>query len=343
MPKLSIIVPVYNTETYLRECIDSILAQTFTDFELILVNDGSTDGSGSICDEYARTDDRVRVAHLEKVGVTCARKCGVEMSVGEYITFVDSDDWIDREMYRTMLSNAPADIYICGMVAYTANGADKLEFSMDAGSYDKQKLQETFYSKMLFDYAHCGPTISPSFCNKLIRREIIRGVINAVDNSITFCEDALCTYACMLDAERICIVDRALYYYRKNPTSVCNTYNEKLFSKMILLGSELQRLFAERGFDAEHQAYGYLARHSLECIRGELLYHSNASYLEKRRKIMDYMKHPLIDGAFRYALLHIRERKTRLKMLLAVKGMIGLLYILYIGRRFLNGGKKHDD
>lgn len=95
MPKISVIVPVYNTEKYLHRCVDSILAQTFTDFELLLVNDGSTDGSGAICDEYAQKDSRVRVFHKENGGVSSARNIGLDNASGEWITFVDSDDWLD--------------------------------------------------------------------------------------------------------------------------------------------------------------------------------------------------------------------------------------------------------
>ena len=94
-PKITVIVPVYNTEKYLRRCVDSILAQTFTDFELLLIDDGSTDGSGAICDEYAKKDSRVRVFHKEIGGVSSARNLGLDKAYGEWISFVDSDDWID--------------------------------------------------------------------------------------------------------------------------------------------------------------------------------------------------------------------------------------------------------
>ena len=119
MPKLSVIVPVYNTEKYLRECIDSILAQSFTDFELILVDDGSTDKSGDICDAYGRLDHRVRVIRQNNSGVTAARKRGAETAVGEYISFVDSDDWIEPNMYQEMLIKADiydADMVLCDML-----------------------------------------------------------------------------------------------------------------------------------------------------------------------------------------------------------------------------------
>ncbi len=93
-PKISVIVPVYNVEQYLPRCIDSILAQTFTDFELLLIDDGSRDNSGKICDEYAEKDSRIRVFHKENGGVSSARNVGLDNTCGEYVSFIDSDDWI---------------------------------------------------------------------------------------------------------------------------------------------------------------------------------------------------------------------------------------------------------
>ncbi|MEG1313359.1 MAG: glycosyltransferase, partial [Bacilli bacterium] len=102
-PKLSIIVPVYNVDKYINKCIESILAQTFTDFELLLVNDGSLDSSGSICDEYEKKDSRIKVFHKENGGVSSARNLGLENARGEWIAFVDGDDWISPEMYKKLL------------------------------------------------------------------------------------------------------------------------------------------------------------------------------------------------------------------------------------------------
>lgn len=106
MPKISVIVPVYNAEKYLHRCIDSILAQTFTDFELLLIDDGSKDHSGSICDEYAKKDSRVRVFHKENGGVSSARNTGIAESKGEWITFVDADDWVDETFLEEMMAYA---------------------------------------------------------------------------------------------------------------------------------------------------------------------------------------------------------------------------------------------
>lgn len=113
MPSVSVIVPVYNVEKYLRRCVDSVLAQTLTDFELILVDDGSTDGSPAICDEYARGDTRVKVIHQKNAGVSAARNAGLDAARGEYVAFVDSDDYVD-ERYLEKLLAPGCDLCICG-------------------------------------------------------------------------------------------------------------------------------------------------------------------------------------------------------------------------------------
>ena len=105
-PKISVIVPVYKAETFLHQCIDSILAQTFQNFEVLLINDGSPDRSGEICDEYAKKDSRIRVFHKENGGVTSARKYGIEQSCGEWIMFIDSDDYIELKSLELLLSSA---------------------------------------------------------------------------------------------------------------------------------------------------------------------------------------------------------------------------------------------
>ena len=106
MPKVSIIVPVYNTKNYLRECVDSLIGQTLQDIEIILVDDGSTDGSSEICDEYALTDARIKVIHKPNGGLSSARNCGMDAADGEYFAFVDSDDVCDSKMYEHMVSVA---------------------------------------------------------------------------------------------------------------------------------------------------------------------------------------------------------------------------------------------
>ena len=335
MPKLSVIVPVYNTEKYLRECIDSILAQTFTDFELILVNDGSTDGSGAICDEYAGKDPRIQVIHQQNGGATVARRSGVRIARGKYITFVDSDDLIDTDMYRIMLEQESADIQICNMCKFSKDSLYEIKCWINSGSYDKLMLVEKFYPTMLFDYVQCQPALPPSLCNKLIRADIIRNVIENVADSITYGEDALCSYACILNAERICVTDQQLYFYRDNPESVSNVYNKQMFAALSTLGREMERLFIAQNCDMRSQIYGYLARHSLECIRNELLYHTGVAFKEKKNRINRFLDDPLLKKSLCYAIPRIKDQKTKTKMILARYKVIGVLYLLYLGRKGL--------
>ena len=333
MPKLSVIVPVYNTEKYLRECIDSILAQTFTDFELILVDDGSGDSSGAICDEYAAKDPRIQVIHQQNGGATVARRSGVRAAQGEYVTFVDSDDWIDKDMYRIMLAWEPADILICNMYKYTNTGLHEIKCCIDPGGYDTEALMAKFCSAMLFDYDQCQPALPPSLCNKLIRTSIVRNVIDHVSESITYGEDALCSYACILDAERIYLTDQRLYYYRVNPESVSNVYNRQMFATLIALGKELERLLTGRNHGLQSQVYGYLARNALEGIRNELLYHTGAAWKEKKDRVTRFVEDPLIRNSLCYAIAHVKDPKTKIKMILAKHKMIGMLNLLYSDRK----------
>ena len=134
MPEISIIVPVYNTEKYLHRCIDSILAQTFTDFELILVDDGSSDNSPKICDEYAEKDKRVRVIHQENGGVSRARNIGIDNSCGTYLMFCDSDDYVDKRFCEVMHKCAteyPDDCIICNAWREDTYGNNRISIVED--------------------------------------------------------------------------------------------------------------------------------------------------------------------------------------------------------------------
>ena len=141
-PFLSIVVPAYNVEEYLPQCVDSILRQTFTDFELLLVDDGSKDSTGRLCDEYAGKDRRIRVIHKENGGLVSARKAGLSEALGTYVAYVDGDDWIAECMMEKLCGQASdtgADIVISDFVA-AGKTEEPLSENMDGGYYDKEAL-----------------------------------------------------------------------------------------------------------------------------------------------------------------------------------------------------------
>lgn len=181
MLKVSVIVPVYNAEKYLGECVDSILAQTLRDIEVILVDDGSTDTSSSICDAYAEKDSRVQVIHKANGRAASARNAGLKIAQGEYIAFVDSDDWIAPEMYEKMLA-AGADVCLCDYLRF--QGEKEFPFTQSnirEGFYDKEQIRKEVYPHLVMDGIEYPITISNWAL--LIRRKII------AENQLSYRED----------------------------------------------------------------------------------------------------------------------------------------------------------
>ncbi|MBQ8729868.1 MAG: glycosyltransferase, partial [Lachnospiraceae bacterium] len=184
MPKLSIIVPVYKVEPYIHKCVDSILYQTFTDFELILVDDGSPDNCGKICDEYAQKDEHVRVIHKKNGGLSDARNFGLEVAVGEYISFIDSDDWVDKNIYTESLDYMKK------------NDLDIVCFDVTEVRSSKTLVRHKFESDKVFEaedglYKILVDEIDNSACNKIFKRSIWKDVRFPVGRRF---EDVATTY-----------------------------------------------------------------------------------------------------------------------------------------------------
>lgn len=233
-PFLSIIIPVYNAEKYLSCCLDSILAQSFTDYEVILVDDGSTDRSASICDEYTASHARFHCLHQSNGGHTAARQNGVLASHGQYIAFVDSDDWIAPEMYERMCAAAQdtlADIVHCNFTAVMPHKEKVCGIPFPAGFYNKAQLAETVYPNMIYFGTYFVFGVAPNLWNKLFRRDILEKYLFRLPHSIIVGEDGPITYACMLEASSIYFCEGAYYYYRSNADSLCHQIDTKRLSE----------------------------------------------------------------------------------------------------------------
>lgn len=173
MPEISIIVPVYNTEKWLRRCVDSILAQTFTDFELLLIDDGSTDGSPSICDEYAGKDSRVRVFHKSNGGVSSARNLAIANSVcvGGDLTFIDADDWVEPDYLENLLAGKGCDLSVCN---YKIDGSDMVwNININNGIQNKDGIRYLFISGQYSGCSFLGP-ICKLFKSAIISRNVLK-------------------------------------------------------------------------------------------------------------------------------------------------------------------------
>lgn len=220
---VSIIVPVYNIKEYLSVCLESVINQTYNNLEIILVDDGSTDGSGDICDEYARKDYRVKVVHKKNEGLVRARKTGIMASSGKFIAYVDGDDWIEPNMVerlRQVLEEEKVDIAMCGRFEDTGAMSRPVYQGLRAGIYHKERLVAEVYPKMIVNGGFFEWGLFPSVWDKLFRRECIESFQLAVDDSLTMGEDAACTYPALLNAKSIYILDECLYHYRQTGTSM---------------------------------------------------------------------------------------------------------------------------
>lgn len=215
---VSVIVPVYNTALYLRECIDSILSQTYQRLEVILINDGSTDGSGDICDEYAKKDARVRVIHKPNGGVSTARNAGLDSCTGELISFVDADDRLDLRMYEKLvrcLTENDADAAMCGFVDYPHDApVEKGVFTVSPCDF-----KGTVYQMMRRNGYFTSPWA------KVFRRELVfkEGGPVGFDTALSFSEDEVWLLEVLRYCERTAFLPEALYYYRPREDSVGRT------------------------------------------------------------------------------------------------------------------------
>jgi len=239
---ISIIIPVYNVESYLSECIESVICQTYRNLEIILVDDGSYDRSPVICDEFAKKDSRIIVKHIPNSGSTNARKQGLQIAKGMYIGFVDSDDWIDSTMYEELYALAcstKADIIASAFKVENTSISIQDKNSILSGVYTDDLLSAMVYQKMIDDKDTGEYGLLPNLWNKLFKKELIYENLMRLDNRIFYGEDAAVVYCSCLDAKTVCIVNKKWYHYRIRDDSVCTTSNDKIFKNNMLLYDHL--------------------------------------------------------------------------------------------------------
>ncbi len=223
MDLISVIVPVYNVEPYLRRCVDSILAQTYEDLEIILVDDGATDSSGAICDEYAGKDLRVRVIHKPNGGLSSARNAGIDVAKGEYLAFVDSDDWIEESTYE----------YLMGLIrrfgvklAYTG----RYDVEEETGERQKglcPKTEETIAARDFVGRIFLWDNVDSAAWDKLYHRSLFA---NHRYPEGKICEDVPVTYRVILETDMVAVGNRPMYnYYHRKGSITQSRVSEKTF------------------------------------------------------------------------------------------------------------------
>lgn len=281
--KVSVIVPVYRAEAYLARCVDSLTNQTYKNIEIILVDDGSPDNCPAMCDAYAESDERIKVIHKENGGLVSAWQRGVTESAGDYLCFVDSDDWIELCMIEKMLaytSKVPAlaaaeaeggcggsEIICCNFVINRVNTdvhADSGSFNACGGNSRNNKKRETKHYHGLPPGVYEGGrleqeiknnllgnenrTISMSRCMKLFSRALIEDNMRFCNPKVTMGEDVSITLLALLDCRRVVIMEEAHYYhYFYNEASMVHKYDKGMYEGILMLYSNIKEVFRAKG------------------------------------------------------------------------------------------------
>lgn len=290
---LSIIVPVYNVRSYLGDCIESILAQTFTDFELIIVDDGSTDGSAEICDTFLERDSRIKVIHKENSGVVSARKAGIMAARGKYAGYVDGDDWIEKDMYEKMvhyMEEYDCDLVMCDIIHESKSlplSSGGTSTDIENGYYDREKLKEKILPTMIYAGEFYKFGIYPVIWNKLYKREKLIKHQSAVYDTIKTGEDAACVYPYLLDSDSMYFIkDLSLYHYRHSENSMTAAYDGMYFERFKTLYDFFSRSDLAKSPYANQLDY-YYAYLIKTTLSNELKAENSVPFKEKLNNIKE--------------------------------------------------------
>jgi len=267
-PLISVIIPVYNTKNYLEKCLDSVLNQTYENLEVIIVDDGSTDGSEAMCDEYAQRDSRVKVIHKENGGQCTARNVGLDMATGDYFAFVDSDDWIDERMYETLMTNAlkyGCDLSTC-VNTDTKNPDGRLEIV---------EQPEIMKAHLLGQKGVCQ---SP--CNKIFKRELFDGIRFFKMRAY---EDCATLHFVLARANKAVFQNEIMYYYVKRENSTMT----QSFSPVKFKSIEAYRIMLDH-YEEKFPQYACLAK---EMLLGTIQFCiGEARRSKERKKFAEHIK-----------------------------------------------------
>ena len=257
--KLSVVIPVYNIEDYIGKCLDSVLAQTYQNYEVIIVDDGSTDGTAGVCDEYAQKDERIRVIHKKNEGVSATRNLGLKLVTGDYITFIDSDDFVDKlyleVLYKSLTEN-DADIASGNFASFNEERQTFLFFTTEETYFEKVYSPQEWLDQENNPRHNLFLTVifTPF---KLYKRELWEDIEYPVGRVR---EDDAIIHKLYLRCQRISFVNSAIYFYSQHEDSLSKTVMQKDIATMISNAEERIALMAAMNYDISEHVKSYHKR-----------------------------------------------------------------------------------
>lgn len=313
-PLISVIVPIYNVERYLRTCIDSIVNQTYSNLEIILVDDGSPDKCPELCDEYAENDNRVKVIHQKNGGLAHARNVGLENSSGKYVLFVDSDDFIACEsieyLYKGLVKQK-ADISIGSFTSFC--DGKHVSCSVDYVDYVDMRRDECFERYASIDAKTSMPLITA--WNKLYKKDLFNGVKYPEGKLY---EDAFTTYRVLDKARRVVVTPMILYFYRLNPQSILGQpFKEKHFEMVEAFRGAMDYFYQKEDFDIAEMFLPPLLMREIYCWWG-------VKYVLKNKKMASRVLND-----YRNDCKKMKNTNEKRKIIFCLLAFFPFLYSIY--------------
>lgn len=325
----SVIVPIYNIEKYLKRCIESVLAQSFKDYELILVDDGSPDNCPKICDEYAAKDERIKVIHKENGGLVSARQAGIKIATGDYVFHLDGDDAVCEDAlesaYEIIKTHNPDIVsfsykpYVDGVVGETIYDL------VDEGLYNKADMIKSIYPNLLSNknmknlfYFSWG---------KAIKRDLATKHQLNVNPAISMGEDLSCSTPCYLDADTVYMSRKAIYLYTVRDNSITTDFKTSQITQIADVITGLRNLDVEKPSDFDEQ----ISRYSCFLCFAILASAAKGNHFSEVKKVKEIIKNSLHNDEIKKAKFENITIKSKITIFLMKKGWYGLaFYFLYI-------------
>lgn len=331
--QISVIVPVYNVQNYLAQCINSIIQQSYTNLEIMLINDGSTDNSPQICEEFRKIDRRIKVINQPNSGVSAARNTGIAIATGDYITFVDSDDWLEKDMYKRIVDaiceNQRADIVMCDYITVQNDDTAKITSNLRAGFYSKKDIIHEIYPTLLVT-ENFGRLPIVSVWNCLFRKTLFADRRLYFSENLRYSEDYLFMAAVMTHCKSYFYIKNYFgYNYRQYEASRSKKYEPKWWINLLDLNKQLRKLLSDNGeYDFTRQLKLQLI-HSALFVSGSINNNPRMSFVEKVKVLKTVFHDQSLKNGFTELKFANQSKSLRI-VLFIIKQRMPLAYLLYV-------------
>ena len=330
---ISIIVPCYNCEKSFEKCINSIRNQTYQQIEIVLVNDGSTDRTGILCEDAAKEDGRIKVIHQKNGGLMNAWKSSVRNASKEYIAFCDSDDYVDLDLAETLvnkINESNADIILYGMkVEYSSGIVENADNRLKKGLYAKEDIAKLILPSYFDNGQMQSELILASRDTKIFRRTVLLQVVDNLSDEISLGEDELTTFAAVLSAQSIyCMNNYHPYHYMRNDESMIGRYDSQMFHKYLLLRKQLTEIARIYDYPYKEQIEKRFVSHILLCMKKEIGRNQGSGYKKVKRNLISMRENEIFKNALKLVEVKKYQGKSRVFLQLVIAKRYFMLYVI---------------